>query len=637
LFLTSKNKTYRISLDGDNQLMPEETLLDSDSEYTDIEKPIAGYVFRFFLVAFSFMSVILAGFFFKVAVIDHKEFAALAFQNRSANFPLAPPRGMITDKNGQPLVQNVPIFNLLAVSRELKGDDETLNSDMDKIAKIIGKTGEEFGNFIREQIKSSSAFFAHLDLNKEQALAIEYLAPKGFYVIPDTKRDYLDGQKTSQIIGYTGKVSREDLQEDKYYFTTDVVGRLGIEAQYEKFLRGVHGNIFFSKEDNNFITKDPQPGKTLVLNIDHDLQIKLFDEIFAVLRESGLSRATGIIQDPRTGAVLAMVSFPGFDNNIFSSSVSGADYKRLFENPSKPLFNRAISGQYNPGSTIKPFIGMTALEERIISSGDIVNNDCISLTVPNPYNPEDAYVFKNWRSEFGPFDLNRAIANSCNVYFFTVGGGHERIRGLGAERIADYFDRGMVDSELGIDIPGETKGFIPTPDWKLREKGEPWYLGDTYNISIGQGDLLVTPLWLNSYVSAIANGGTIFKPEIAGKITDENKQTVKNFDPQSIGSLPFSKNTISLMKRAMKETVLTGTAQILKDLPVEAGAKTGTAEVVKGRSINSLFTVFAPYNDPRISMTVLIEGSASNQGLAIRASNNVLRWYFSDTASRSGQ
>ena len=615
--------------------MPEETLLDSGSEYTDIEKPITGSIFKFFLISFYLMSAVLIGFFFKIAVIENKVFAGLAFQNKSANFPLPPPRGMILDRNNKQLVQNVPIFNLLAVSRDLKGDDVALESKLDQIAKILGKDKEPFSQSMHEQIKSSSAFFAYLDLTKDQAIALEYLGLQGFYVVPDTKRSYIDGQKTSQIIGYTGKVSKEDLQKDKYYFTTDVTGRLGIEYQYEKFLRGAHGNIFFSKEENTYITKDPQPGQTLVLNINHDLQIKLYDELFAVLRDSGLSRATGIIQNPQTGAVLAMVSFPSFDNNIFSSSVSEADYKRLFENPAKPLFNRAISGLYNPGSTIKPFIGMTGLQEKIMTPNDVLTNDCVNLTVPNPYDPQNPYIFKNWRAEYGPFSLNKAIANSCNVYFFTVGGGHDKIRGLGAERIAKYLTAGFANSELGIDLPGEGKGFIPTPDWKLREKGEAWYLGDTYNISIGQGDLLVTPLWLNGYVSAIANGGTVHKPLVAQKIIGDTNETIKNFAPEDVGPLPFSKEVIAEMKRAMKETVNSGTAQILKGLPVEAGAKTGTAEVVKGKSINSLFTVFAPYDNPEISMTVLVEGSASNQGLAIRASFNTLKWYFSGLASSS--
>lgn len=621
-----KNKTYRISLESEDRVTPEETLLDSNSQYSDIEKPIRGAVFRSFLIIVSVATCILAVYFFKTAVVEHAVFAELAFQNKSANFPLPPPRGMIMDRDGQVLVKNAPVFNLLAVTRAL-GESGNFNDDLGKIAEILGKNKEELEQFILGQMKINSTFFVQLDLAKDQALALKYIEPKGLYVVPDTRREYVSSNKISSVLGYTGKVSKEDLREE-YYFLTDVIGRLGIEAQYEKFLRGTHGNIIFSREAESYITKEPLPGKSITLNLDYNLQIKLYDEMFAVLREFGLSRATGIIQNPKTGAVLALVSFPSFDNNVFSLGVSESDYKRLFGNKEKPLFNRMISGLYNPGSTIKPFLGMAALQEHIITPNDTID-DCISITVPNPYDQNNPYVFKNWRVEYGQFNLQKAIANSCNIYFFTVGGGHEKIKGLGAEKIAAYLKNVNADSRLGIDLPGETAGFVPTPDWKLREKGELWYLGDTYNISIGQGDLLVTPLWLNTYISAIANGGNIYKPQVAQKITGHNNEVVEIFNPKILTSFPFSQDVISEIKKAMRETVLSGTAQIMNELPVKSAAKTGTAEVIKGKTINSLFTIFAPYEDPEIAMTILIEGSASNQGLAIRAAYNTLQWYFS--------
>lgn len=622
-----RKKEYWVSLENEDRVTPEETLLDSSSHYSDIEKPIPGSIFRLFLILFGLGIAVLVGFVFKISIIEHATFAKLAFQNRSANFPLPPPRGLILDKNGQSLVKNVPVFNLLAITRELKEIPNNPDEEINKVAEAIDQDQLKFKDLIHEQMRSYSAFFAQLDLTKEQALAIEYLDPKGFHIVPDTKRDYVDSHKISQIIGYTGKVSREELTNDEYYFPTDTVGRLGIEAWYEKELRGSHGNIFFTKEESSYVTKEPRVGKTVVLNLDHDLQIKLYDDIFAVLRESGLSRAAGIIQDPRSGAILALASFPDYDNNIFSSGVSENDYKRLFKNKAKPLFNRIISGLYNPGSTIKPFMGMAALQENIISPSQTIQ-DCVSLSVPNPYNKDDIYTFNNWRVEYGPFDMKRAIANSCNIYFFTVIGGHDKIKGLGAEKMANYLKSAKVDEISGVDLGGEQKGFVPTPEWKIREKGEPWYLGDTYNTSIGQGDLLVTPLWLNRYVSAIANGGKMYKPRVAEKIINENKEVVSEFKSEIVSSLPFSPEVLNEMKKNMREVVVSGTAKILNELPVKAAAKTGTAEVVKRKSINSLFTVFAPYDDPEIALTILIEGSASNQGLAIRAAYNTLKWYF---------
>lgn len=626
MFLKRK-KNYSISFDNDDWVTPEETLLDSNSRYSDIERPISGSMFRFFIILFGTAFLALAFFVFKIAVIEHGQFAELAFQNRSANFALPPPRGLILDRNGRELVRNAPVFDLLAVTRELKEDKEKINDNIRILAKILGRDQEEFLNGTKEKMRANSAFVAYHDLSKDQAVEIKYLGLPGFYVIPDMKREYIDGDKFSQIVGYVGKVSREDLDSDSYYFPPDNIGRLGIENYYEKYIRGRHGNIFFSSGQSGYVAKDPEPGQNVVLNIDYDLQVKLHDGIAAVLRDSGLSRGAGVIQNPKTGAVLALVSFPNFDNNVFTAGISENDYKRLFESRTKPLLNRVISGLYNPGSTIKPLIGMAALQGNVIKPEDTIN-DCVSIVISSPYNLETAYVFKNWRTEYGLFNLKKAIANSCNVYFFTVGGGHEKIKGLGANKIAEYLKKSFADSSLGIDLPGEINGFVPTPAWKLREKGEPWYLGDTYNISIGQGDLLITPLWLNSYISAIANGGSIYKPKVAQAILADDNSVIERFKPEIIGPLPFSREVINEMQVAMRETVLSGTAQIFKDFPVKIAAKTGTAEVQKGKTVNSLFTMFSPYENPDFTMTILVEGATTQQGLAIRAAHNVLKWYF---------
>ncbi len=637
-------KDYKVPLSED-WVAPEETLLDSGSEHSDIETPISANIFRaMFLIAVILFSVVLV-FTFKIGIRDHEFFAKLAFQNKSVNFLVSPPRGIIMDRLGKPLVKNLPSFDLLIISREV-GVNLSEN-DRNKIAEILKMKPEDFKNLISTSIKTKSVFFIATDLNKDQVLAIKYLSFPGFYIIPNTKRHYIDGQQFSQVTGYIGKVSKTDL-EGEYYYSTDTIGRLGIEAQYEEILRGEHGNIFFnsSNGDSEFVAEKKEKdlstesiqGKNIVLNIDYDLQKKLYNELYGALLSAGLSRGAAIIQNPQNGAVLAMVSFPTFDNNLFINGLSESQFKNLFENKTKPLFNRVISGLYNPGSTIKPFIGMTALQEKIITPQDTIR-DCVSLVVPNPFNPESPYVFRNWRQDYGLFNLRRAIAQSCNIFFFTVGGGFGNISGLGADKIVKYLKGGLADSLLGIDLPGEEQGFVPSPDWKLETKGENWYQGDTYNISIGQGDLLVTPLWLNTYISAISlagqeNSGTIYKPMVAQRVVDDKNNDLEVFAKKSITKLPFDDNVILEMKSDMEETVISGTAGVLKDLPVRSGAKTGTAEVVKGKSINSLFTAFAPFDNPEISITVLVEGSASNQGLATRTTYNVLKWYFGEYQQR---
>ena len=620
---------YKISISED-WVQPEETLLDSGSEYSNFEMPISKDIFRLTFVMIVILFAMVMAFTFKTGVSDHEIYASLALQNKSVNFLIPPPRGVIMDRYGKPLVKNLPSFDLLVISREVRENQS--EDDQNRIAGILKIKPEEFKTFILNSIKANSVFFAASDLNKDQVLAIKYLNPNGYYIVPNTKRYYIDGHQFSQVAGYIGKVNKNDLK-DEYYYSTDTIGRLGIEAQYEKVLRGEHGRIFFGKEKDEDMNKDSVQGSNLVLNIDYDLQKKLYNELYEVLASSGLSRGMAIIQNPQNGAVLAMVSFPSFDNNDFIGGLSDNQFKNLFESKAKPLFNRVISGLYNPGSTIKPFIGMTALQEGVITPQDTIR-DCISLVVPNPSDKNSPYVFKNWRQDYGLFNLRRAIAQSCNIFFFTVGGGFGNISGLGAEKIYKYLTAGLANMELGIDLPGEEKGFVPSPDWKLQTRDENWYQGDTYNISVGQGDLLVTPLWLNSYISAIANGGTIYKPMIAQKVVDGMNNDLEIFKEQSLAELPFRDDVIQEMKSDMEETVISGTAGILKDLPVRSGAKTGTAEVIKGKSINSLFTAFAPFDNPELNITVLIEGSASNQGLAIRAAHNVLKWYFTEYQPR---
>ena len=634
-FVWQARKEYKISASED-WVSPEETLVDSGSDYRDIEVPISNSIFRITLFTVLALSFLVIVFVFDLSIIRYAYFSGAAFQNKTINFSIPPPRGIIFDRLGRPLAINKPVFDLLAVSKEIKDNYEYVA----KTADILGEDREKFRLSVTENAKNNSVFFVASELDKNQVLAIKTMGSRGFYIIPNTKRYYVDGSQFSQILGYLGKVGKKELDDDNYYYPTDIIGRLGVEAQYEQYLRGEHGNIFFSVGggsafDRQFSSdsKDPVIGKSLVLNIDYDLQKRLFNELFNVLKDANYAKAAAIVQDPITGAVLAMASFPAYDNNSFIEGLSKAQFENLFENKSRPLFNRVVSGLYNPGSTIKPLIGLMTLEEDIFSPSDTIQN-CTELTVVNPYNSDDTYTFNNWRLEYGPFNFKRAIANSCNIYFFIAGGGYGSIKGLGVERIARYLKLSLADSKLGIDLPGEEQGFVPTPNWKLAARGENWYQGDTYNISVGQGDLLVTPLWLNSYISAIANNGIFYKPLMAKQILD-NENVVQRFEPEIIGRLNFKEEVIQEVKNAMLETTISGTAKILGTLPVKIGAKTGTAEVIKGRKVNSIITAFGPFNNPEVTITVLIEGGTStNEGLAVRSAYGFLKWYFNPALNK---
>jgi len=624
----NRKPTYGVDPErGDEWVAPEETLVDAASHFADLELPVDDSIWRFGTILLSLGSLILVGAAVWLAVLQHDTFAGIAWRNRTVDISVPPPRGIIMDRNGTPLVTNVPSFDLLVVGRQLRRAPDGTLPDIVPLAHALGRDPEELTLQINDQLRSSAVFFVATDLPRDEVLALTNNLPPGFSIITSTKRDYTDSEQFSQILGYVGKVNKNDMAADQYYVPSDTIGRLGVEASYETVLRGTHGQVSFMSGD----TPDQQPataGQNLVLTVDADIQKQLFASLSSILHETGLTQGAAIVQDVRSGAVLGMVSFPTYDDNAFSGTLSQTQVDALFNDRSRPLFDRAISGLYNPGSTIKPYIGMTALQDGLITPHQTVVNDCISLSVPNPQDPAHPYVYDNWRADTGPFDLFRAIANSCNVYFMTVGGGHGSFTGLGVDRIAAALKAGFADQRLGIDLPGEEPGFVPTPDWKWQTKQEAWYQGDTYNISIGQGDLSVTPLWINTYVSAIANGGTIWKPHVAARTVDDARQPITVYPAISLGTLPFSASVISTMQDAMRGTVTSGTASLFKDVPVPVSAKTGTAEVIKGARINSLVTAFAPSDNPQIAITVLIEGSASNQGYALRATNTFLQWYF---------
>jgi len=324
---------------------------------------------------------------------------------------------------------------------------------------------------------------------------------------------------------------------------------------------------------------------------------------------------------------------PSFDGNVFENPTEAdnlSKISRLLNSSDQPLLNRVISGRYSPGSTIKPLLALAGLKEGVVTPSTVVNATG-SISVRSEVDPNVFYTFRDWRVH-GLTDIKKAIADSVDVFFYALGGGYGNIKGLGIDRIENYFRSFLADKQLGIDLPGEIAGFVPSREWKERTKGEAWYVGDTYNISIGQGDLLVTPLWLNTYIGSIANGGKLMRPFVVKEIKNPVDGTSKQLSPQVLGEIPFNQETINIVKEGMRQTVLSGTATLLKGLPVPVAAKTGTAQVT-GRGLNSLFTVFGPYDNPEIVMTVLVENINQSQGLAIRVANDFLMWYFSKSSN----
>jgi penicillin-binding protein 2 len=329
--------------------------------------------------------------------------------------------------------------------------------------------------------------------------------------------------------------------------------------------------------------------------------------------------------DSQSGGVLALVSYPGFNNNSFSSGISQTDLEGLLNSKTKPLFNRAIGGVYNPGSTVKPIVAAMALEEKIIDP-DLKLETHGFLSIPNPYDANNPSIFVDWKNH-GYVNMRDALARSSNVYFYTLGGGYGNIKGLGIEKMGEYFKKFGFDKILSIDLPNEQVGFIPNPENK---KDDIWRLGDTYHVSIGQGDLLVTPIRLLTDLNSLINGGKILKPYLVANIKDQDGNVVKEFQPIVLEQSLISLENLEIVKEGMIDTVqsINGTGHILDDLPFTVGGKSGTAQVSSNTKVNALFFSFAPVNNSKISLFVLIENAKEGALNAIPVVKDALLWYY---------
>ena len=347
------------------------------------------------------------------------------------------------------------------------------------------------------------------------------------------------------------------------------------------------------------------------------------------MRKIGAKKGVAVAMDPKTGGILAMVSIPSFDNNSFSKGITQREWENLINNPNKPLLNRVIGGRYPTGSTIKPLIAAAALQEGLITENKTINCEG-KIVIDNPWFPDKPFIFRDWTIH-GITNVRKAIAESCNVFFYIIGGGYKNFKGLGAEKIKHYLNLFGWGQILGIDIGGEIKGFIPDKEWKKERFNSPnniWMPGDTYNLSIGQGYILIPPLEVVASFAAIANGGKLLKPMLVQKIIDENQNVIQEFHPEVIREGFIDEKNLEIVREGMREAVIYGSATILNDLPVKAAAKTGTAQTSKEGYYHNWLTVFAPYDDPQIVLTLMVEEVPGLHVVVAPVAKEVLNWYF---------
>ena len=552
--------SYKIQNTEEDFIMPEETLMDNVSGHGVVEMSISQGVFRTVYALIFVLLAVLAVQAFRLQVVQGKRLAAIVEESQYHRYPVPSVRGKIFDRNGIVLADNTAAYDL------------------------VGYDNEKGVHVIKRDVPADT-----------DVLPGQYLAP---YV----RRNYPLGSATAHVLGYTSQMTADELREYPDANINERKGRLGIEAQYDATLRGEPHTVIL---DSNIPQQPIRHGADLMLTINAKAQQRLYEITNQVFRSGGVKRGAAVVQNVNTGEVLAMVSLPTFD--------PGNITEKILQDKNHPLFNRTIGGLYAPGSTIKPLLAMAGLKEHVVDEHTKIFAEG-AIQVQSEVDPSVYYTFRDWKVH-GWTDIRKAIADSVDIFFYALGGGYEDIHGLGIDMMEKYLKLARADQPTGIDLPGEATGFVPSRAWKKETKNDAWYVGDSYNLSIGQGDLQVTPLWLNAYVSAIANGGKLMKPHL-----------VKT-EPEIAYTLPFSKATFDVVREGMRQAVTDGTAQLLNDLHVVVAAKTGTAQVT-GRGLNSLFIVYGPYEDADIAMTILVENIPQSQSLAVKVADEFLIWYF---------
>ncbi|MDD5251242.1 MAG: penicillin-binding protein 2 [Patescibacteria group bacterium] len=555
------------------------------------------------------------------------EYRRLAEGNRSRIETVRSQRGIIYARDGTPLVHNVPNFSAYVAPGRLPTDEAAKRTLLLKLADAVGRGPADIEAALAAGRREDDRPVLVADrLTGDQAVLVSIVAAANDAISLDvgSRREYAETISFSHLIGYEGRVSETDLQNNEYQ-PTDQIGKAGLERQYEETLRGKYGRQVYEVDAagrrKGLIAEDPGiDGGNLELTVDLDLQRAATAFLKNELNAAGKKRGSVVVLDPKTGEVLALVSEPGFDNNLFAKGIAPDDFRKIVADPDNPLFNRAIGASLPAGSVFKPVVAAAALEEGTITSRtSVVSTGGISV---------GAWRFPDWKAGgHGVTDVRKAIAESVNTFFYAIGGGYDKIPGLGVERIVAYARRFGLGEKLGIDLVGENAGFLPSKEWKQATKGEKWYIGDTYHLAIGQGDLLVTPLQVAAYTAAFANGGRLMRPYLVGAIMNGSSER-RPTKPETLNQQVVSRETIDIVRQGMRQTVTAGSARSLANLPVAVAAKTGTAQWHSDRPTHAWFTSFAPYDDPQLVVTVNIEEGGEGSVTSAQVAKNIYQWYF---------
>ena len=595
----------------------------------------------------------------RLQIVEADRYRAWADENRFRLISTEAPRGVIYDRQGQILVRNIPSFSVEIVPAYLPDNEGARRQALVRLVGLLNTDSEVDDTTIsvtsleRLLTDTEMAPFRPVvvaqDISRETAFVIteEHLNLPGIHLRITPIRQYTEGPLTAHILGYVGRIPAETVQEYRtlgYDPNLDRVGLAGVEYTFEKELRGRNGQKYIEvdvagREVRTVgVPEEANPGHNLILTLDLDLQRATEEALQTGMEEVGSTSGSVIALNPQTGQVLALVTLPSYDNNLFAGGISAQDYRRLTEDPEHPLVNHAIGGQYPAGSVFKIILAAAGLEEGIISSQTRLVGQGV-LLLPNQYYPDDpelAQPFYCWlRSGHGALNIVEALAHSCDIFFYQLGGGYREFEGVGLKLLTEYAERFGLGQRSGLALTGETTGLVPTAKWKRLNYAENWTTGDTYNASIGQGFVLVTPLQMANATATVANGGTLFRPQIVHEVRTADGTLVRPFQPNPIRQVGVSPQNMELIRQGLRGAVAWGTARRV-DLPeVAVAGKTGTAEFFGPRDeegylpTHAWFTAFAPYEDPEIALVVFVAGGGEGSTTAVPIAAQILRYYFS--------
>lgn len=583
--------------------------------------------------------LVLLGRFFYLQVIQHQHYHTLAESNRISLVPVVPHRGLILDRNGVVLAHNFSAYTLEITPDKIQNLEETIN----EIATIVEVTPRDRKRFkkLLEESHNFESLPIRTRLNDVEVarFAVNRYRFPGVDIKARLFRHYPFAEMTSHVVGYIARINEKELSElekkgeSTNYKGSDYIGKVGVELSYESDLHGVTGVEEVEVDAGGRAIRTlnrtaPISGSNLTLSLDSRLQ-EVAEDAF------GDYRGALVAIDPATGGVLAFVSKPGFDPNLFVEGIDPQNWDALNNSLDRPLNNRALRGQYPPGSTFKPFMALAGLELGKRSAQYSIN-DHGYFTLSG-----STHRYRDWKAGgHGTVNLHKSLVVSCDTYYYGLA------NELGIDNIFSFIGQFGFGQKTGIDIDGEVSGLLPSPEWKLRRYKEKWYAGDTISVGIGQGYNLSTPLQLAHATAVLANNGVMFRPHLVQYIQDTKTNQLRVIEPQPRTTLKFNARNLELVKNAMIDVTRPGTGGTAPRVGANSSyltaGKTGTAQVIAMKQNekyveervherhrdHALFISYAPANNPQIALAVLVENGGHGGSVAAPIARQVMDFYL---------